>query len=184
GSVIKDTVNVVLFPQPVAAFYPTPDTILGGGFVNFVNLTTNANNYIWNLGDGSNSTDTTPFHEYIQAGTYIVTLIATNTFGCRDTLTKDVYVLEKLVVPNIFTPNGDGINDVFHVEAGSMQTYDIQIFNRWGQKMFEATSPNIDWTGRSTSGVLEADGTYYYIIKATDFDGKQFSLDGYFQLIR
>ncbi len=184
GSVIKDTVNVVLFPQPVAAFYPTPDTILGGGFVNFVNLTTNATNYFWNLGDGNNTTDTTPFHEYIQAGTYIVTLIATNSFGCRDTLTKDVYVLEKLVVPNIFTPNGDGINDVFHVEAGSMQTYDIQIFNRWGQKMFEATSPNIDWTGRSTSGVLEADGTYYYIIKATDFDGKQFSLDGYFQLIR
>ncbi len=184
GSVVKDTININLYPTPHDTFAPTPDTILGGGFVNFVNYTTNATNYYWNLGDGNYSSDTTPFHEYFQAGTYLVTLIATNTYGCRDTISRDVYVIEKLVVPNVFTPNGDGQNDVFHIEAGSMQTYDIQIFNRWGQLIFETNSPNIDWTGRSSSGELEADGTYYYVIKATDYDGKSFSLDGFVQLIR
>ncbi len=184
GDISNDTVNVITRPAPGISFYPTPDTINGGGFVNFVNLTTGATGYYWTLGDGSTTTDTTPFHEYNAAGTYTVTLIATNRFGCTDTLTKDIYVLETISVPNIFTPNGDGINDVFHVTMGSMKTYDIQIFNRWGQKLFETTSPNIDWTGRSASGVMEADGTYYYIITATDYDNKDYKLDGYFQLMR
>ena len=114
----------------------------------------------------------------------MVTLIATNAFGCVDTLTKDVYVQEQIIVPNVFTPNGDGNNDVFHIVAGSMKVFDVQIFNRWGQKIFETNSPNIDWTGRSSSGVMESNGTYYYIIQATDYSGKNFNLDGYFELIR
>jgi gliding motility-associated-like protein len=184
GTINKDTVNIVQRPLPNIAFYPTPDTIPGGEFVNFVNLTTGASSYYWNLGDGSTTTDTTPFHQYNVAGTYTVILIAKNSFGCADTLVEDVYVTEQLIVPNVFTPNGDGINDVFHIEAGSMKTFDVQIFNRWGQKIFESTNPNNDWTGRSTSGVMESNGTYYYIIEATDYSGKQYNLDGFVELIQ
>ncbi len=184
GDISIDTVNVVVRPAPAISFYPTPDTIDGGGFVNFVNLTGGNNTYYWTLGDGSTSSDTTPFHEYNIAGTYIVTLVATNQYGCTDTLTKDIYVIEQIVVPNVFTPNGDGVNDVLHIRAGSMQTFNFQIFNRWGQKIFETNNPNIDWTGRSSSGVMETDGTYYYVLDATDYAGKNFKLDGYIQLIR
>jgi gliding motility-associated-like protein len=184
GYILTDTLNISVRPSPVSSFSPSPDTISGGGFVNFVNFTSGANKYYWNLGDNNMASDTAPFHEYNIAGIYTVTLISVNSYGCSDTLTKDVYVTEQLMVPNVFTPNGDGINDVFQINAGSMQAFDIQIFNRWGQKIFESPSPNINWTGRSSSGVMEEAGTYYYIIQATDYSGKNFSLNGYVQLIR
>ena len=184
GDTLKDTVNVIVRPAPMVVFTPDTVTIPGGGFVNFVSLTTGGTSYFWNLGDGTTSTDTTIFHEYNQSGIYIVYLRVINKYGCVGTDSGWVHVQELFSVPNVFTPNGDGTNDVFHISAEGMKTFDVQIFNRWGQKVFETNSPNIDWTGRSNSGVMESNGTYYYIITATDYFGKNFSQDGYLELIR
>ena len=76
----------------------------------------------------------------------MVYLVGSNSLGCKDTAWDTVYVTEGIYIPNVFTPNGDGQNDVFHVTAGGMQEYNIEIFNRWGQMVFTANSPNIDWT--------------------------------------
>jgi len=183
NTTITDSMQVFTAPVPVAGFVATPKTILGGQFVSFVNTSTGATSYVWNIGDGSSSTDANPYYQYNIPGNYIVTLIASNRFGCTDTASDTVYVTGGIYVPNVFTPNGDGINDVFHITAGGMQTYYIEIFNRWGERVFEADSPEIDWTGRSMAGVMESDGTYYYIIKATDYANKKYNLDGYLQLI-
>jgi gliding motility-associated-like protein len=136
------------------------------------------------LGNGNTVTDSFPYYQYTVPGDYIVHLTVSNSFGCKDSISETVYVIENLVVPNVFTPNGDGKNDVFHVTAGGMKTYSIEIFNRWGEKVFTADSPEIDWTGTSQSGLNEPDGAYYYQINAVDYKGKQYSLDGYIQLIR
>jgi len=185
NDVAHDTINIAINPVTTASFYITPDTIFGGQIVSFINTSGVGLNYYWNLGDGSNSTDSSSFtHQYNGEGTYVVYLVVTNSFGCRDTLTKDVYVTEKILVPNIFTPNGDGINDVFHITADGMSTYDLQVFNRWGQKVFESESPTIDWNGKGPSGELEVNGTYFYILKASDYDGKAYNLSGYIQLLR
>ena len=108
----------------------------------------------------------------------------TNAEGCRDSIEEKVYVIENLYVPNVFTPNGDGINDAFHVSAGNMKEYALYIYNRWGEKVFESYNPNIDWTGTSDAGVPYSAGTYYYILKATDYEGKLYNLHGYLELIR
>jgi len=185
GDSAKDSVLIFTYPAPTAAFVPTPDTIWGGQYVVFTNLSSNATSYFWSFGDGSTDTAFMPYYTYSSdQGTYVVVLVAKNAAGCADTAKRTVYVEEGIIVPNVFTPNGDGINDVFHVTAGGLATYYIEIFNRWGEKVFEANSPNIDWTGRSTAGVQESDGTYYYIIKATDYKGKQYNLQGSLQLIR
>ncbi|HSY76958.1 MAG TPA: gliding motility-associated C-terminal domain-containing protein, partial [Bacteroidia bacterium] len=104
--------------------------------------------------------------------------------GCKDSVSDTVFVIQTIYIPNVFTPNNDGINDVFHVTMGGMKTYYIEIFNRWGERLFMANSPNIDWDGRSSAGVDESDGIYYYVIKAADYTGKQYNFQGYLQLIR
>ena len=157
---------------------------MGGQYVSFVDTTKYANYWSWTFGNGNTSNIQFPYNQYLVPGSYVVTLIAANTVGCVDTVSDTVYVTEGIYVPNVFTPNNDGQNDVFHISAGGMETYDIEIFNRWGEKVFESNSPNTDWDGRSMTGVLESDGAYYYIIKATDYHNKSFNIDGYVQLIR
>jgi gliding motility-associated-like protein len=181
---IKDSIMVFVSPSPVASFTPIPDTILGGQYVSFVNKSTGATSWVWTMGNGNTVTDSFPYQQYTVPGDYLVHLTVSNSFGCTDSVSETVYVIENLVVPNVFTPNGDGKNDVFHVTAGGMKTYAIEIFNRWGEKVFTADSPEIDWTGNSQAGLSEPDGAYYYQINAVDYKGKQYSLDGYIQLIR
>ncbi|HTA81294.1 MAG TPA: gliding motility-associated C-terminal domain-containing protein, partial [Bacteroidia bacterium] len=179
-----DSMQVIAEPIPVAQFTAAPKNIWGGQFVGLNNTSTGATSYLWTFGEGGTSDLVNPYYQYNVPGTYYVTLIALNNFGCPDTTRDTIYVTEGIFIPNVFTPNGDGQNDVFHITAGGLQTYSIEIFNRWGQKVFEANSPEIDWSGRSMSGVEESDGTYYYIIKATDYNKKDYDYHGYLQLIR
>jgi len=185
GNVALYDVNLIIRPGTVPIFLPVPDTINAGGFINFENFSIGAISYTWNFGDGTTAADSAPYHEFNAAGVYSVCMVATNSFGCTDTLCEDVLAINvPIVVPNIFTPNDDGINDVLHVTAGGFQTYSMTIYNRWGQQVFQADSPNVDWTGRSSSGVMEMTGIYYYVLNATDYTGKTTKLDGYIQLIR
>jgi len=183
GDRVVDSSEVFTFSAPKAAFSPTPDTVLGGQYVTFVNNSTNATSYYWTFGNETSSNTVMPYIQYINPGSYLVTLIASNG-GCRDSVSDTVYVTETIFIPNVFTPNNDGQNDVFHVTMGGMQTYHIEIFNRWGERLFMADSPEIDWDGRSSAGVDESDGIYYYLIKATDYVGRNHNFEGYLELIR
>ncbi|HTA81858.1 MAG TPA: gliding motility-associated C-terminal domain-containing protein, partial [Bacteroidia bacterium] len=184
GDTIKDSSKVFISVTPHVTFTGTPDTVPGGQYVSFTNTSTNATSYYWNFGDGNTSTDSSVYEQYNEQGIYIVTLVGSNSIGCSDTAWDTIHVTQGIYIPNVFTPNGDGQNDVFHVTAGGIQFYNIEIFDRWGQKVFIADSPNIDWTGRSDSGVEDSDGTYYYIIKATAFDKTSYNFHGYIELIR
>jgi len=183
GNTASGSMEVVSYPSPVASFVPTPNPVPGGEYVAFADNSTLATWWYWTFGDGGTSTVSYPYHQYDTAGYYVVTLLVKSKDGCRDSVSDTVHVIENIYVPNVFTPNGDGKNDVFHITANSMKTYSIEIFNRWGQRVFMTDSPNIDWTGKSDSGVMESDGTYYYMILATDYAGKNFKYDGYVQLI-
>ena len=89
-----------------------------------------------------------------------------------------------LEVPNVFTPNGDGTNDVFMVKSEGIATFSCSIYDRWGIKMTELNTAGSGWDGRSTSGEPATDGTYFYMIKAQGLDGKAYDEKGYLQLIR
>jgi len=184
GDTIKDSSHVMVVSSPHVSFTGTPGIIPGGQYVTFTNTSTNATSFYWNFGNGDNSTDSSGYEQYNAQGSYVVYLVGSNALGCADTAWDTIYVTQGIYVPNVFTPNGDGQNDVFHVTASGLQTYNIEIFNRWGQRVFTADSPNIDWSGRSTSGVEDSDGTYYYIIKATDYHNTKYNFHGYLELIR
>ncbi len=125
---------------------------------------------LWNFGDGSTSTVQNPNHQYLATGVYIVTLTVTDANGCQDTATNEVVVSYDFRVPEGFSPNGDGVNDLFVIRGlEAFPGTTLQIFNRWGGVVFETTNYNNDWDGDDVT-----DGTYFYIIKlpnGEDFAG-------------
>lgn len=139
-------------------------------------------NYSWSFGDGNvlASNDTTVTHVYNQNGNFPVILTAQNGF-CIDTAVAYIKVdlISYFAVPNVFTPNGDGVNDVFTFDALNMGEIHVLVYDRWGLKMFESTATgNVKWDGKNKGGATVTDGTYFYIITATGLDNKTYDLKG------
>lgn len=108
---------------------------------------------------------------YNGAGTYIVTLTVTDGNGCVDTAQSFVTITEGILVPNVFTPNGDGINDEFTLPNSGMSEYHIQIFDRWGVMVFESQDSQFHWNGYANNGdgKLCTSGTYYFVLRARSY---------------
>ncbi|HTA63340.1 MAG TPA: gliding motility-associated C-terminal domain-containing protein, partial [Bacteroidia bacterium] len=143
--------------------------------------------YSWALGDAATSTLQNPSHTYNAGGDYIVTLISTDTVShCPATATLTIHVIDEMIVviPNIFTPNGDGINDGFFVTTTGVKSIEGFIMNRWGQLMFEWAGLNSVWNGTAPNGNAETEGTYFYVIKVTSFSNKTKEFKGPLTLIR
>ena len=139
--------------------------------------------YNWNFGDSStNSTIQNPNHLYTTPGKYLIKVVVTSPGGCDSIyyLNVEVYEISQLIIPNIVTPNGDGYNDLFKVSyKGSFPVFNMMIFNRWGEKLFENKDIDKGWDPKS-----HADGTYFYIIQATGSDKKPYDKHGYIQVVR
>src|SRR5690606_29779189 len=98
-----------------------------------------------------------------------------NQYGCSSTDTVIVKVTSEgnplFLVPNAFTPNGDGLNDCFGLSKwGNIQIQEFSVYNRWGELIFAAKSPSQCWDG-TFKGVQQPSGTFVYVIKATTFCG-------------
>jgi gliding motility-associated-like protein len=171
-------------PNPVAAF--VTDTTNGGPWAstwNFIDASSGTpTSWSWDFGNGQSSTSQNPVNTFTGAGTYTITLTATDANGCSDTVQSIVTVLEGILIPNVFSPNGDGTNDEFYIPNSGLKEYKIEIFDRWGVKIFESEAPAIHWDGRSTSGGICTDGTYYYILHALT-DTHDYSTTGFVTLI-
>jgi gliding motility-associated-like protein len=113
------------------------------------------------------------------------TVIGTDKNGCKSEqeVTVDV-ACNDFVVPNIFTPNNDGINDVFLIPAQYMSKFSVTIYDRWGNKVFTSTDANKSWTGVNSSGEWVSNGTYYYMITAECSSGVSYNKKGFVQLLR
>jgi gliding motility-associated-like protein len=106
--------------------------------------------------------------------------------GCRDTFLYDWLCFDAtpiLEIPNVFTPNGDGMNDVFRVHAKAITEFKAILFNRWGKKIYEWDDYHQGWDGK-IGGSEASPGVYYYIITATGKDDAKFEEKGFFYLMR
>ena len=112
-------------------------------------------------------------------------LVASNGI-CTDTafLTVSVFGDSELLIPNIFTPNGDGQNDLFLPISQGIDEYELLIYNRWGQLVVSIEQSNHGWDGRNSAGEMVQDGTYYFVISGLGLDNQVFSETGHFLLER
>ncbi|MEI6124030.1 MAG: choice-of-anchor L domain-containing protein [Bacteroidota bacterium] len=176
-------------PNPPEGYVPVTIIFNSSG-------TTGAVSYLWDFGDGTTSTDPNPSHDYPDMGNYVVILTASSgpPNNCLSTYQVTVVVIQpsSMLIPNVFTPNDDGINDKFVIETEGIATININIFNRWGKNVynfkgndFSVVKQKTDvWDGTSKTDGKCADGTYYYVIDAIGYDKKEYNLQGTITLIR
>lgn len=171
-----------------AEFTANPSTGKAPLKVEFTNSSNNGKTYHWDLGDQTELTTKNAIHVYStegQGATYDVVLIVTNSFGCKDTASIRIVVnpFSEIIIPNVFTPNGDGVNDLFTLKSIGLNFVSAEVYDRWGLKMYEWTAVSGGWDGK-TKGDDAPDGTYFYIIVARGVDGQEYKLKGPFTLLR
>ena len=181
---VSDSIVVTINPSPVAGFTSDINNIFTKVNIQFTDTSLgNPIEWLWRFGDGDSSLSPVPKHAYDQVGQYLVSLFVTDIKGCSDSTSAPYFVIEGIKVPNVFTPNGDGVNDVFRIAASGLNNYSIKIFSRWGNLIFETTAPEIVWDGTTPTGKLVSAGTYYYVLTAAS-NSKDYSQNGYITVLR
>ncbi len=185
GCSSTSTVNVTQ-GSITAAFTADPTSGIAPLLINLTNQSTGTSlTYNWSFGDGNSSTGVDPTTTYTTNGTYTIMLIATSG-TCKDTATTVIVVDDglSLEIPNVFTPNNDGKNDFFTIKSTGIKEISLQIFNRWGEKMYEFSGTKAAWDGMTGQGNKVPDATYFYFVKATSFDNKNIEKQGTVNLFR
>jgi gliding motility-associated-like protein len=183
GCSSTDTVQIYAGQDPTVSFVATPTAGATPLNVTFTNTSMPGfSSYTWIYGDGNGSSAQNGFNMYYIQGTYTAQLIGVSSNGlCNDTadVIIIVYPPAELSIPNIFSPNGDGINEFFQVESKGLKDIYIQIFDRWGLRVATIDGFNGYW-----DGVNATEGTYYYVARAEGYDGKVIDRQGYLMLVR
>jgi gliding motility-associated-like protein len=101
-----------------------------------------------------------------------------------DDVTVEECPPDTFFIPNVFTPNGDGINDAFIISGSGIENINCTIYNRWGIKVASLSRTGEQWDGRTTSGQAAAEGVYYYVLQGRGEDGNDIAQTGFVQLLR
>lgn len=187
GCSSSSSVTVANFTGPTASFTASTQTGAVPLIVSFMNGSTgNGLSFDWDLGDGNASTAQNPTNTYNTLGDFEVVLLVTDNNGCvdSDTLVITTDGETELVIPNIFTPNMDGENDLFIIGRGYVLSAKGAIFNRWGEEIYFWNGLNTGWDGRTMEGLEVPEGVYYYIYTYDAIDGTSGELTGFIELIR
>ena len=148
-----------------------------GGIVN--------NNWTFGSDNFNNQSDQFDYL-FDETGVLQILLITTDALGCIDSAWISVSVTDNLQFPNIFSPNGDGVNDAFRIRDNAYGEYEVVILNRWGNVMSRTyvVDDNYLWNGLSPNGELAAEGVYFYVVKGLLRDGTPKEDHGFFHLVR
>jgi gliding motility-associated-like protein len=161
-----------------------------------VNGSQGLTDYYWSFGDnGATGTGPNPSYTYNTPGTYTVTLVTWNDDpNCvlYDTITVEVVDVAIVSLPNVFTPNADGVNDGFAASISGVKEMKVEIYDRWGNLIHMETVAGLAstqqdvvlWDGKSKAGNVASDGVYYYVIHAIGYDTKEYPFTGFLQLLQ
>jgi gliding motility-associated-like protein len=209
---VKDSVFVDIMNPPVANFTVSSTSGCSPLEVTITNSSQNTTTYAWNFGNGNSTTVTNldPINQTFNAsGT--IQLIASQSPTCADTMEVAItvnicgctdpsatnynasatvddgsctYPFPAAEAPNVFTPDGDGTNDVFFISTKNATNVELTILNRWGHKMFEGSSLNPAWNGKAQNGSDAIEGVYFYKYTVYGPNNQQVEGEGFLQLVR
>lgn len=177
--------------------YPNANFSYSGTFtigdtINFTDLSTSSDaniaSYFWNFGNGDVDTIENPYIIFSREGTFVVCLTIENKLGCSDTYCQELVIQEgangeNIGIPTAFSPNGDGSNDVLRVRGSGIKTLKLQVYNRWGEKVFEGSSLNDYWDG-TYKGQPENPGVFTYILEYEFNSGTSDRINGNITLVK
>ena len=103
-----------------------------------------------------------------------------NTNGCP----ASTDIPTQIIIPNVFTPNNDSVNDTFYVKGANLNNFTCTIYNRWGNELYKWNDITTGWNGKDKSGLIYEDGTYFYVVTYTDNTGKTQTQKGFLQLLK
>jgi len=178
---------IVVYPKPSADFSwnpSTPNTVSENHVtflpVEYKDVTT----WTWEI-NGTLFGEKSPTYIFDAQGKYPVTLMVTTSHGCKDTLTKVLNIKDEflLFVPNVFTPNGDGLNDLLSAKGIGIKTFELLIFDRWGEVIFMSNDINKAWDG-TFKGKMCQDDIYVYKIEAVDMNSMKHTKTGHVTLLK
>lgn len=183
--------NIIqVLPSPIAGFTYTPSYVTSNdNVVTFTDASTNAISWQYIIADQASFFQPNITYTFQDTGLHKVEQIVLHPSGCPDTMTQyiDVVPLESFFLPNAFTPNGDGRNDLFK-GVGSLfgvKSFQFSIWNRWGELVFETKDPKEGWNGRALNvGRDVPAGVYVYKIHYINPRGKLVDKKGYATLVR
>jgi gliding motility-associated-like protein len=208
----NDSAFVDILNPPIATISANIQSGCNPTEVVFTNTSQNASNYIFNFGNG-NTANLNDLSSQTQTFTSSanVMLIALSSPTCGDTAEVTITIVEcgctnpialnysaaavlddgscilpvpVINLPNVFTPDGDGVNDLFFLDASNKSKIELTIINRWGNKMYQGSSINPAWNGKTDSGALAEEGTYFCKYIVFGVDGKEYEGQGFLQLVR
>ena len=187
--------TIRVYSNPVANFEVSPKSSMLNydlvARVEFFNLAecndTSGCAYLWDFGDGETAISRDVTHNYTDLGFYDIGLTVTTAHGCVDSLLKveEVEILGagEIVFPNAFTPNGDGLNDVFRPVSEGVIKYELLLYTRWGELIFTTKDLNAGWDGK-INGELAKPDVYVWKAEGKFTNGRAFELAGDVTLVR
>ena len=156
--------------------------------VSFANQSNNSNvNVFWSFGDGTNSRKENIVHTYEEPGIYKVEIIVSDENGNTKKDSREIEVLAKSSlknIPNIFTPNGDGENDLYIIQGENIKDFRMIIFNQNGNEIYQTSDINRGWDGKDRFGNDVSEGYYNYYVIAIGSDGNKYEYTGFVELTR
>jgi len=186
---------IEVWPKPVADFAidPQPATELDA-WITFTDLSIlEVNQWWWNFGVEDSISDVStlqnPVYLFPDSGTYTTTLMVENRFGCRDTVIRPTIIRPDFVfyIPNSFTPQDskDDLNEIFNGYGVGIKSYEMRIYNRWGETVYKSLDPNLGWDGklRNSEDFAKQD-VYVYVFEITDVHNKFHIYRGHVTLVR
>jgi gliding motility-associated-like protein len=185
GCVDSVTHYIRVAAKPTASFTYAPQKIMVNDTVQFTYTGNGANAYVWSFGDGGFATVANPSHSFANEQVFTTWLVVSSLDGCLDSTYQAITVEaeENLFVPNVFTPNGDSVNDRFVISHMGIHDFNLFIYNRWGGLVFETKNPDVTWDGKF-AGEICVEGVYVYLITYKNAKQATKSLRGTVTLIR
>lgn len=184
NQVATDTIQIIVDENPVAHF-TFGDTNLGELIV-FEDSTTigSPSAWNWNFGDGEIENGPVVSHLYSAPGLYEVTLQVVTENGCTDSVVVSIDVSELFQLPNVLTPNNDGVNDALRVYSSYAEKINMKIYDRWGHVVWAGSGDEVIFYGRTHEGIGLSSGTYFYSLQINYLNSEQKNHTGFIELIK